>query len=174
LQNAQQNYTPDSVVLEGPEHLPESLRKLLEGCSVLVENYARNGYIRLPEGAIVVPANGKSSTERSAEIEKSVIPLDLYLDYERSSSIVLAFSLEYSKQELQQAVGLYHPLGKHVSIIKDIAVMVLTRTVAMLANKASLIVQEEVADVAALKLAMRKGVNYPLGPLELGEQWGWD
>ena len=30
-QNAQQTSAPDSVVLEGPEHLPESLRKLLEG-----------------------------------------------------------------------------------------------------------------------------------------------
>jgi 3-hydroxyacyl-CoA dehydrogenase len=44
--------------------------------------------------------------------------------------------------------------------------MVLTSKVAMLANEGSLLVQEEVADVAAVNLAMRKGVNYHLGPLE--------
>ena len=52
--------------------------------------------------------------------------------------------------------------------------MVLTRTVAMLANEASLLVQEEVADAAGVNLAMRKGVNYPVGPLEWGVQWGWN
>ena len=172
--NSQPTSAPDSIILAGPEHLPESLRKLLESGSVSVENYAGNGYIRLPEGAIVVPANGKRSTERSAEIGQSVISLDLCLDYERSTRIVLAPSLECSEQDLQQAVGLFQSLGKQVSVIKDIAGMVLTRTVAMLANEASLLVQEEVADVAAVNLAMRKGVNYPLGPLEWAEQWGWD
>ena len=61
------------MILEGLERLPESLRKLLENGSVSIENYAGNGYIRLPEGVIVIPANGKSSTERSAEIGQSVI-----------------------------------------------------------------------------------------------------
>ena len=59
-------------------------------------------------------------------------------------------------------------------MIKDNAGMVLTRTVAMLVNEASLLVQEEVADAAGVNLAMRKGVNYPVGPLEWGEQWGWN
>jgi|TARA_B110000967_G_C18802421_1_gene519215 3-hydroxybutyryl-CoA dehydrogenase len=120
----------------------------------------------LPEGAIVVPTNGKRSTERYAEIGQSVISLDLCLDYERSSRIVLASSFECSDHDLQQAVGLFQSLGKHVSVIKDIVGMVLTSMVAMLANEGSLLVQEEVADVAAVNLAMRKGVNYHLGPLE--------
>jgi 3-hydroxybutyryl-CoA dehydrogenase len=102
-----------------------------------------------------------------------VISLDLCLDYERSSRIVLAPALECSEKDLEQAVGLFQSLGKEVSVIKDIAGMVLTRTVAMLANEASLLVQEEVADAAGVNLAMRKGVNYPVGPLEWAEQWGW-
>jgi len=51
--------------------------------------------------------------------------------------------------------------------------MVLARTVAMLVNEASLLVQEEVADVAGVNLAMRKGANYPKGTLEWAEQWGF-
>ena len=128
----------------------------------------------MSEGAIVVPTNGKRSTERYAEIGQSVISLDLCLDYERSSRIVLASSFECSDHDLQQGVGLFQSLGKHVSVIKDIVGMVLTSMVAMLANEGSLLVQEEVADVAAVNLAMRKGVNYHLGPLEWAEQWGWD
>jgi len=174
VENAQQASAPDSILLEGPERLPESLRKLFEGGSVSVQNNSGNGYVRLPGGAIVVPSNGKSSTERSTEIEQTVISVDLCLDYESSSRIVLAPALECSDKDLQQAVGLFQSLGKQVSVIKDIAGMVLTRTVAMLANEASLLVQEEVADSAGVNLAMRKGVNYPQGPLEWAEQWGWD
>ena len=48
-----------------------------------------------------------------------------------------------------------------------------TRTVAMLSNEASLLVQEEVSDAAGVNLAMRKGVNYPQGPLDWAEQWGF-
>ena len=62
--------------------------------------------------------------------------------------------------------------SKQVSVIKDIAGMVLTRTVAMLVNEASLLVQEEIADVEGVNLAMKKGLNYPLGPFEWVEKWG--
>ena len=64
-------------------------------------------------------------------------------------------------------------MGKQVSVLKDIPGMVLARTVAMLANEASLLVQEEVADAAGVNLAMRKGANYPQGTLEWAEQWGF-
>ena len=59
-------------------------------------------------------------------------------------------------------------------MIKDIPGMVLTRTVAMLVNEASMLVEEEIADVEDINLAMRKGVNYPLGSLEWGDLWGYN
>ena len=52
--------------------------------------------------------------------------------------------------------------------------MVLTRTVAMLVNEAAMLVEEEVADLEDINLAMKKGVNYPLGSLEWCELWGYD
>ena len=50
--------------------------------------------------------------------------------------------------------------------------MVLSRMVAMLVNEASMLVEEEVADLEDINLAMKKGVNYPLGSLEWGELLG--
>ena len=54
------------------------------------ENTSGNGYIRLPEGGVIVPSNGKSSTDRSIEIGQTVISLDLCLDFEQTPRIVLA------------------------------------------------------------------------------------
>ena len=170
--NAPESPAPASLILEGPEHLPQSLQNLLESGSVPTKRTSGNGIIRLPAGAFVVLSNGINSTERSAEIGQPVISLDLCLDFERSSRFVLAPASACPDNVLREAVGLFQSLGKQVSVIKDIAGMVLTRTVAMLANEASLLVQDEVADVAGVNLAMRKGVNYPLGPLEWAEKLG--
>ena len=51
--------------------------------------------------------------------------------------------------------------------------MVLTRMVAMLVNEASMLLEEEVADSEDINMALKKGVNYPIGSLEWGELWGY-
>ena len=51
--------------------------------------------------------------------------------------------------------------------------MVLTRMVAMLVNEASMLLEEEVADSEDINMALKKGVNYPIGSLEWGEFWGY-
>ncbi|MBC8259058.1 MAG: 3-hydroxyacyl-CoA dehydrogenase [SAR324 cluster bacterium] len=170
--NAPESTGPDSLILEGPDLLPETLRKLIESSALKQESTSGKGVICLPSGAAVVCSNGKSSSERSAELGNEVISLDLCLDYQQSSRIVLAPAENCPEKALQEAVGLFQLMGKQVSVLKDIPGMVLTRTVAMLANEASLLVQEEVADAAGVNLAMRKGVNYPQGPLEWVEEWG--
>ena len=170
--NAPESPAPASLIIEGPEKLPQSLLKLIEGGSLKTKNISGNGIIRLPAGAAVMISNGKSSTERSLDLEENVISLDLCLDYFQSPRIALAPASQCSANALQEAVGLFQSLGKLVSVLKDIPGMVLTRTVAMLSNEASLLVQEEISDAEGVNLAMRKGVNYPQGPLEWAEQWG--
>ena len=170
--NAPESPAPASIIIEGPEKLPQSLLKLIEGGSLKTKSISGNGIIRLPAGAAFMISNGKSSTERSLDLEENVISLDLCLDYFQSPRIALAPASQCSAHALQEAVGLFQSLGKLVSVLKDIPGMVLTRTVAMLSNEASLLVQEEISDAAGVNLAMRKGVNYPQGPLEWAEQWG--
>ena len=165
-------HPPDSVIIEGTEQLPESLVKLLKAGTVSIKSTFGSGKIRLPEGGIVVLSNGKSSEERSLENGDSVISLDLCLDYQHSPRVTLAADSNCPENILNKAAGLFQSFGKQVSLIKDIPGMVLTRTVAMLVNEASMLVQEKVADAADINLAMKKGVNYPLGSLEWGELWG--
>ena len=46
------------------------------------------------------------------------------------------------------------------------------RTVAMLANEAADALQQQIATTADIDLAMRMGVNYPLGPLAWADAVG--
>ena len=87
--------------------------------------------------------------------------------------MALAPALDCPQKSIQEAVGLFQSFNKQVSVIQDVAGMIITRIVAMLVNEASLIVQEKIADAKGVNLAMRMGLNYPLGPLEWAEKWGF-
>ena len=65
--NAPESPAPASIIIEGPEKLPQSLLKLIEGGSLKTKSISGNGIIRLPAGAAFMISNGKSSTERSLD-----------------------------------------------------------------------------------------------------------
>jgi len=165
---------PDSIIIEGMEQLPESLVQMLKAGTISMKSTLGSGKIILPEGGIVVLSDGKSSRERSLENGDSVISLDLCLDYNHSPRVALAADSNCPENVLKKAAGLFQSFDKQVSLIKDIPGMVLTRTVAMLVNEASMLVEEKIADEEDINLAMKKGVNYPLGSLEWGALWGYD
>ncbi len=164
---------PDSIIIEGSEKLPNSLVEMLKKSTVGIKSISGSGKIKFPGGGIMVISNGKSSEERSLENGDSVISMDLCLDYEYSPRVVIAKDPNCSEKVLNKAVGLFQSLGKQVTLIKDIPGMVLTRSIAMLVNEASMLLEEEVADSSNINLAMKKGVNYPIGSLEWGELWGY-
>jgi 3-hydroxybutyryl-CoA dehydrogenase len=56
--------------------------------------------------------------------------------------------------------------------VQDSPGLVLPRIVAMLANEAAFAVQEGVAGAETIDLAMRLGVNYPIGPLAWAQALG--
>jgi len=69
---------------------------------------------------------------------------------------------------------LMHSLGRRVFWIGDSPALVLPRIVCQLVNEAAFAQLEGVADAATIDLAMKLGVNYPLGPLEWGKAIGFD
>ena len=164
---------PDSIIIEGSEKLPESLVEMLKKGTVSIKSTSGYGKIRFPSGGIMVLSNGKSSEERSLENGDSVVSIDLCLNYQHSPRIVLVADPNCPGKVLNKAAGLFLSFGKQVSGIIDIPGMVLTRTVAMLVNEASMLLEEEVADSGDINMALKKGVNYPIGSLEWGELWGY-
>jgi 3-hydroxybutyryl-CoA dehydrogenase len=56
--------------------------------------------------------------------------------------------------------------------MKDVPGIIAMRTVAMIANEAADLVNQEIATVSDIDTAMRKGVNYPKGPLEWADEIG--
>ena len=130
------------------------------------------GVIELPSGALLVQCDGTTATSLSAAFGRPVIAVDRVLDPAKATAIAVAPSDGCPPAALAEAVGLLSAADLDVYVIDDTPGMIVTRTVAMLANLAADAVACRVASEADIDTAMRLGVNYPIGPLAWARQWG--
>jgi 3-hydroxybutyryl-CoA dehydrogenase len=126
----------------------------------------------LPGGALLVQCCGATATSLSAAAERPVIVVDRVLDPVEATAIALAPSDGCPPAALAEATGLFQAANLDVFVIDDVPGLIVTRTVAMLANLAADALACQVASAGDIDTAMRLGVNYPVGPLEWARQWG--
>jgi 3-hydroxybutyryl-CoA dehydrogenase len=98
--------------------------------------------------------------------------VDRVLDPQAATAIAIAASDGCPGSALAEAVGLFQAAGLDVHVIEDAPGLIVTRTVAMLANLAADAAARQVASPADIDTAMRLGTGYPLGPLAWADQWG--
>ena len=113
-----------------------------------------------------------TATSLSAALERPVIVVDRVLDPAAATAIAIAASDGCPPAALAEAAGLLQAAGLDVYVIDDTPGLIVTRTVAMLANLAADALACRVASEPDIDTAMRLGVNYPLGPLAWARQWG--
>jgi 3-hydroxybutyryl-CoA dehydrogenase len=131
-----------------------------------------DGLLELPSGAILVQCAGATATALSAAFERPVIVVDRMLDPVTATAIAIAPSDGCPPAALAEATGLFQAARLDVFVIDDVPGLIVTRTVAMLANLAADALASRVASEADIDTAMRLGVNYPLGPLAWAREWG--
>ena len=134
-----------------------------------------------PDGAITVGAavialcDGRTATARAATTAvPDLVLVDLALDYATCKRVALAASDSCSEAAFAAAVAVVQAAGIAVSHCDDVAGLVVTRIVTMLANEAADAVAQGVASAADVDIAMQKGVNYPRGPLRWADDVGVD
>ncbi|MER5306897.1 3-hydroxyacyl-CoA dehydrogenase [Streptomyces sp. NPDC002773] len=160
---------PAKIVVRGDLGPAEPLVGLFEEAGIKVRRKGGPGYIALPGGGRLCPADGETAFEYYND---EIIYFDLALDYARASRIVLSTGDRTAPETLREAAGLFQALGKQVSVIGDVPGMIVARTVAMLADLAADAVDRGVATAEDVDTAMRLGVNYPAGPLEWAAKVG--
>jgi 3-hydroxybutyryl-CoA dehydrogenase len=132
-----------------------------------------DGYLLLDGKTRLALSDGRSATERAAESQwPELVLFDLAFDFIATPRIAVAAAETSTPAALAAACGFFQSLGKSVSVLKDIPGLIVLRTVAMLANEAAEAVLQGVAEPEAIDTAMRKGTNYPLGPLAWADQLG--
>lgn len=171
---AAQGPKPERVVVGGDLGVAEPLLALIEEAGITIERSEEaEGDFLWVDGVELRLTDGATATELCADEELTELVLfDLALDYRNASRIALAKADQCSDESLQKAAGLFQALGKQVSVIDDIAGMVVMRTVCMLANEGADAVNQGVCSAEAVDIAMKGGVNYPQGPIAWADQLG--
>lgn len=88
--------------------------------------------------------------------------------------IEVSAGLKTSDAALQQAQDYIKSLGKDAIKVKDAAGLTFPRILSLIINEAARSLEEGVAEADEIDVAMRLGVNYPMGPLRWADQIGLD
>ena len=88
--------------------------------------------------------------------------------------IEISAGLKTSDSALQQAQDYIKSLGKETVKVKDAAGLTFPRILSLIINEAARSLEEGVAEAHEIDVAMRLGVNYPMGPLRWADQIGLD
>jgi 3-hydroxybutyryl-CoA dehydrogenase len=164
---------PERIALPGNDETGEALARRIEGAGIEVIREPH-----LPTDILLRVTDGRTAAEwesAGAQPQPTVV-VDLALDYARVKHLAAAASPRSLRPGhtagWDAAVGALQAAGIAVTRLRDLPALAVMRTVAMLANEAADAVHFGVADASGVDLAMRKGVNYPLGPLEWADRIG--
>jgi 3-hydroxybutyryl-CoA dehydrogenase len=160
---------PSSVTAVGAGPLVDGLHERIVAAGIRVERKPASGPAHfIVDGTILGPSDGRPASS----IAGDVVLYDLAFDYRTCTRLAVARSAGCSDAAYAAAVGALQAAGIAVSAISDAAGLVVMRTVAMLANEAADAVSQDVASARDVDLAMRNGLNYPIGPLAWADAIG--
>ena len=167
---------PKRAVLPQAGPLADALAHRLadSGVEVLRATNARQQWIEVGDAVLAV-TDGRSAARRAFETERANLVLaDLALDYGKATRLAIAKSPGCEESACLSVVGLLQAAGFAVSRMEDAPGLAVMRTVAMLANEGADAVHQGVATAADVDTAMRKGVNYPRGPMAWADSLGME
>lgn len=159
---------PYGVLLHGPGPLTALVATRL-GDDVLPDG---GGDIGFASGARLILTDGRLAEQVAAESGRPVVLVDCWNPDVPDPRVAVSHSVDAGADVVADAVGLLQACGLTVSVIADVAGLVLARTVAMLANEAAELVLHGVAGPVEIDVAMRLATNYPMGPLEWAGRLG--
>lgn len=129
----------------------------------------------LDEHTAVFASDGRSATAIAAALGlPAVVTIDLMLDPATARRVAIGVSAHCTEVARDAVIGMLQSAGLAVSVLADSPGLAVLRTVAMLANEAFDAVHQQVCSLEAVDIAMRGGVNYPIGPVEWAQRIGLD
>jgi 3-hydroxybutyryl-CoA dehydrogenase len=158
---------PSDIVIYGQSPAAIALAERLTARSVAFTGAPAQGEaLASAGGATLSVTDGRTATRRASDTQTPhTVLVDLALDYRHATRLAVSVAAQCDEAASRGAMGLLQAAGYAVSTLRDIAGLIVMRTVAMLANEAADAVNQGVCDVQGVDTAMRLGVNYPSGPL---------
>ncbi len=159
---------PVSITVTGSHPCSARMGQLLHsrGAQVVHEAAASWNGLRM-NGIDLYISDGRSAAQLAFDYANPKIAvIDLPLLSDKSDAIAIAFAEGVTDTErVTVEAGLLYG-GLQPVVLRDVAGLVVARTVAMLINEAADAVWQGVCNVEDADLGMKLGTNYPAGPFE--------
>lgn len=88
--------------------------------------------------------------------------------------IEIAPALQTEGETIRNTQAFFRSLGKETELVEDEVGLVFPRILTLIINEAAFTLMEKAATPQDIDIAMKKGTNYPYGPLEWADQIGLD
>ena len=123
--------------------------------------------------ATIALTDGRTATQRASdELISNLVLIDLCINFQTTKRIALSHAEQCDPIAIDQIVNALANMGCKVTIIQDVAGMIVSRTVAMLANEAADLVHQLITTPKEVDMAMTLGTGYPIGPLLWADRIG--
>jgi 3-hydroxybutyryl-CoA dehydrogenase len=160
--------SPEKISFAEPHSVTEALLERLQNAfSHAARHFRATGANQLAraDDAVLLLTDGRTASRVAHELRTpNVVLVDLAHDYSKAGTLAISRSDQCSDRAYRSIVGLLQRAGFNVVRVKDLPALVVMRIVTMIINEAADAVHFGVSNQGDIDLAMRKGVNYPVGP----------
>ena len=103
-----------------------------------------------------------------------VIGMHFFNPVHKMKLVELVLGLATSQATSARARSYSEAIGKTSIVVNEAPGLTTSRMSALLGNEAMYMLMEGTASAEDIDIALRLGLNHPMGPLELGDMTGWD
>lgn len=127
-----------------------------------------------PQALILSTTLALTATEAASWLinPERLVGFGAFSNFNEGEMIEIAPALQSEPYYLQVANALFSAIGQETEVVQDEAGLVFPRILSMIINEAAFSLMEGTASVEDIDEAMKKGTNYPRGPLEWAEKVG--
>lgn len=151
------------------EAVPEK-RELKKHVLETVDTHAPNHIVIASNTSTISPTELGSYTKRPEQ----VAAMHFFNPVHRMKLVEIVRGLETNSESVQIIREVAEKMNKETVEVNEFPGFVTSRISAMVGNEAFYMLQEGVASAEDIDKAVRLGLNYPMGPLELGDLVGLD
>jgi len=129
-----------------------------------------------PTTLILSTTLGVTATEVASWLyhPERLIGFGTFANFRKGSLIEVALPLQADASYLQAATNTFSFIHQEIEVVEDEVGFVFPRILSMIVNEAAYALSEQTAEAEAIDVAMKKGTNYPMGPLEWANEIGLD
>lgn len=131
----------------------------------------------VPQTTLILTTTlGVTATEVASWVTNPdrVLGFGTFANFKEGSLIEVAVPIQGDPGYVKDAETIFTMINQEIELVEDEVGLVFPRIFSMIVNEAAYALTEQTAEAESIDLAMRKGTNYPKGPLEWAEEIGLD